>query len=406
MYYQYYARNKLGDSITGKMDFQSKEALANYLIDQGLFPIKITKMNQLIFTDFFLQKKSRLSVEHIAILCDQLATLIKGGTPLYKALIWVESSLDHLLLKSILKKVIFQIENGLTFYQAISQHPNQFPLVMRNMILIGEQTGNLHSVLKSISNIILSQKILKNKLIESLRYPCILLFTIFISSIVLNIWVFPQFNQIFSSMNVNLPFLTQVILKSSSFIKNNFVYILSGILFVFLFFLKFYSAKDGKKKIDACIFKIPLIGIILKKMMLARFAQVLSLLLFAKIPLLNAFSLVAHSIENTYITEKILKMKEQIESGISLIDALKSTSLFPPLMLQMIASGAEAGEMNHALDQIYHFYTNEINFEIYRLSSILNPLLLMIMAGFVLVFSLGVFLPLWDMGTIAFNNHS
>jgi MSHA biogenesis protein MshG len=285
----------------------------------------------------------------------------------------------------------------------MARHPKFFNEYYVNMVKVGEGTGRLEEIFRRLFVQLEFEKHMKNKIKGALRYPTFVLTAIAIAVAILNIFVIPVFAKVYAGFKVDLPPLTQLLIASSSFFVNYWWAIVAAGVLAFYAFHSWTGTSEGRYAWDKLKLRFPIVGSILVKSSIARFAMSLAVASRSGIPLMQAFTLVSRVVENAYYEQRILQMRDGVERGESMLRVAQSAGIFTPLELQMIAVGEETGEIDDMLEQVAKMYQEEVEYEVSRLSESLEPILLACMAVLVMILLLGIFLPLWDLGQVALH---
>jgi MSHA biogenesis protein MshG len=235
----------------------------------------------------------------------------------------------------------------------------------------------------------------------AVRYPSFVVITMAIAVTVINFFVIPAFAKVYAGFKADLPILTRVLIGFSDFMVNYWWVMLGGIVLVFVAFAQYTSTKSGRMNWDRLKMRLPIAGRIVTKATLARFARSLSLALRSGLPVTQGLSLVAQTVDNTYMASRIEKMREAVERGDNLVRAAAGTEVFTPIVLQMLAVGDESGAVDDMMEEIAGMYQREVEYDLKNLSAQIEPILIVMLGVLVLVLALGVFLPIWDLGKVA-----
>jgi MSHA biogenesis protein MshG len=394
--FSYKAKNKNGETITGEMVAVSEGAVGETLIQSGVFPFMIEEQTE-------EQKKEKgISSKKVNVitLTRQLYTLVRSGIPISKALKSLEVSNSEPELRELFRDIRSSLDNGYELYVALQKHSQIFNKFYVNMVRIGELTGRLEEVLLELYDFLQFEADMKKRAKTAIRYPIFILSVMAVAFTVMMVFVIPTFGQIYSGFNANLPWPTRVLMATSSFMISYGLIILVGIVFGIKSFLNYIKTEAGDMWWSEFKFKLPIIGKTLKKSVLARFSKGFSLSLKSGIPILQGLSAVQYILENSFVEKHVEDIKHSIERGNTLYGSMKNTEVFDSLTLEMMATGEESGELEAMCDEISHFYDEEITHELNNLSAYIEPIMLLILGGLLLILALGVFLPIWDLGSV------
>jgi MSHA biogenesis protein MshG len=282
----------------------------------------------------------------------------------------------------------------------MAQHPKVFSSLYVNTVRIGENTGRLDEAFARLADYLDRERDTRSRIKSALRYPSFVLLAIGIAIGVINVVVIPQFAQIFARAHVDLPLPTKIIVGTSTFFVAWWPLLLAIAIGAAAGFRVWVKTEAGAYQWDRWKLRIPIIGDIIHRATLGRFARGFSMSLAAGVPLSQALSIMAQAVDNEYVGERIRHIRNGVERGETLTRTATATGMFTPLVLQMMAVGEETGAIDTLLAEVAGFYEREVDYDIKNLSQTIEPLLIAVLAGFVLLFALGVFLPLWDLAGV------
>jgi len=343
----------------------------------------------------------RPSASDIAIMTRQLATLIGAGIPLFESLNALIEQVEKESLKRALTTVREQVREGTSFAKALEAHPTIFPGLYVNMVRAGEASGTLHGVLERLTKFMESQAKLKGKVTSALAYPILMLIigTILIS--VLMIAVVPNVTTIFQSMDQALPWYTALLISVSNFASSYWwlVAILGAV--AFYFFRRWKSTPKGKLAWDTFILKIPIFGKLILMLSISRFARTLATLLSSGVALLTAMDIVSNVLGNAALEKVVMDAIGSIREGQSIAEPLKRSGRFPPIVTHMIAVGEKSGQLESMLQSVSDAYDTEVETKVTVLTSLLEPLMIVLMGGAVGFIAISILMPLIQMSSFA-----
>jgi type IV pilus assembly protein PilC len=339
-----------------------------------------------------------ITPKDIAVFSRQLATMIKSGVPLVMALEIIGNGNKNVRMKKLVDALRLDIEGGSSIYEAMSKHPVQFDELYRNLVKAGEGAGVLETVLDTIATYKENIETLKGKIKKALFYPAMVIVVAILVSALLLIVVVPQFEATFASFGAELPAFTQLIIGASKFVLSWWWLILLvvvGGIFGFIFALK--RSPSLQHTMDRVSLKIPVIGQILHNAAIARFARTLAVTFKAGVPLVEAMGIVAGATGSKVYEQAVLRMRDDIAVGYQVNLAMKQTNLFPHMVVQMTAIGEEAGALDTMLFKVAEFYEEEVNNAVDALSSLLEPMIMVIIGGVVGAMVIGMYLPIFKL---------
>ncbi len=398
--YEYKALNVKGRSKSGLIDAEGSASARLKLKDQSLFPTEIREVSDQMSTGgnkFSFSFFSRIPHADISMMTRQLATLLTAGFPLVRAINVIINQMSSQTFRKALSKIKDAIEEGSSFADALKPYPSIFSHVYINMVKAGESSGTLDIVLDRLADISEKQQKLKNKIQVALAYP--ILMGILGSAVlfVLLTFIVPGITQIFIDMEHDLPPITNMLIAFSDFMKNWWWALL---IFIAISILSFSYAKKTKKGsyfMDRALLSIPLLRNTTRKLAAARFSRMLGSLLENGITVLPAMKIVENVTGNSVIAEAIEKAGVEVEKGMELGKALEKTNAMPYLTIQMIMVGEESGELEAMLERVADIFENEVETSISVLTSIIEPLMILIMAVVVGLIVVSIALPIFEM---------
>lgn len=337
--------------------------------------------------------------DELIIFTRQLYSLVKAGVPIVRSLQGLEASSHSRAMTGALHEVVAGLESGHDLASSLARHPEVFPPIFVSTVRVGESSGRLEEALQRIAHYLGVEKETRERIRGALRYPLLVVVAIGVAIAIINIWVIPAFAGVFAKAHVALPWATRVLLATSSFAVAWWPAILGGLGGVLVGARLYLRTAAGRHRWDRLKLRMPVVGSIVHRATLARFARGFSMSLRAGVPLIQGLSVVARAVDNAYLAERILTMRAGIERGDTLTRTAAGTGQFTPLVLQMLAVGEETGQIDALLEEVADFYEREVDYEIGNLSTAIEPFLLVVVGVLVLVLALGVFLPMWDLST-------
>ncbi len=325
---------------------------------------------------------------------------MKSGVPMLKSISGLIQSSRNFKLIEALKDMMSNLESGRDLSSSLARHPNMFSPLYINMVKVGEETGRLEDSFFRISEYLAREKDTREKIKAALRYPTFVIVAIAIAIAIINIWVIPAFAGLFAKAEVELPWQTRLLMATSDFFVQWWPLLLVGIISSIIAARFYVQTENGRYQWDHYKLKIPLVGDIIYRATLARFARSFSMGLKSGVPLIQSMTVVSRSVDNEYISDKILSMRSGVERGESLTRTAALTKMFTPLVIQMLSVGEETGKVDDMMVEVADYYDREVDYDIKNLSSMIEPILIIAIGIMVLILALGVFLPMWDMAKV------
>ncbi len=404
----YRGRNSEGQTVEGTLTGSTKSAVLQQLRRQEVIAILVepaTGKNskqkaagiQIDVKDLF--KRKTVTIDELIMFSRQMYALTKSGIPLIRAINGLADASRSPILGDVLKEISRSLTQGTTLSNAFRAHPKVFGELFIAMIRMGETTGRLDSAFAQLIDHLELEKDTRKKIVAATRYPIIVCVFIFIALFIINLFVVPQFSSIFNKLGADLPLPTIILIHTSSFMQSYWIAMVIAIAVAISAFIHWKRTPEGHLKWDELTLKIPILGGVFERVALGRFARPFAMMLDAGVPLLQALTVTSRTVGNEYIGKGIEGMLNGIERGESLLATASSSGLFNSLILQMIAVGEESGNVSALLTDIADFYDQEVEYDLKRLAEMLEPFLLIFMGAMVLILALGVFLPMWELGS-------
>lgn len=406
-HFRYTGRNRRGEAVDGQIDGASPDAVANQLFNNGVTPIDIIEVD--VAQDVFGGLKAlrvRMSEGRVELLdqiffCRQMYTLLKAGVPIMQALRGLRDSTQNPALAKIIGSIGEGLDAGMDLTTALKRHPDIFSSLFVNLVQVGETTGSLSEAFLQLSTYLEREKDTRDRIKQALRYPTMVLFAITIAMFIINMFVIPAFAKIYAGFKAELPWATKILIATSNFTVRYWYLIVIVIVLAVVSVRVYVKTTEGRYRWHRLKLKLPLVGGIIFRSALGRFARALATTLKFGVPLVQGMTVVSRAVDNDFIAERIVQMRNGVERGESVTRTATATGLFPPLVLQMISVGDDTGAVDDLLIEVADYYEREVDYDLKNLSSAIEPVLIVVIGAMVLVLALGVFLPMWDLARAA-----
>ncbi len=392
----YKARDRTGHVLAGTIVAENEAAVASFIHSKGYFVTQITKQRREWLLREFLQSLSPVAVKALVVFCRQFAVMIDAGLPMLVCLNVLIEQTYNCKLKNALQAVHKKVQEGTPLSVAMSEHSRVFPELMIRMVEAGELGGVLDSILRRLAVHYEKEHKLNEKVKAAMTYPAVVVSLAIVSVTFILIVVLPVFTKLFEDMSLEIPLPTRVLLTTSHFLGNNGMSIFALLLLLCLGLSFLAKHEEMKKGIDSIRFKIPVFGMVRKKIVIARFCRTLSTLLRGSVPLLSAIEVAQKSTGSSSVIAALTIAMQGIRQGLGLAAPLSNCGVFPPLVIQMIAIGEETGEIDKMLEKIADFYEEDVDGIVTRLSSMLEPLLVGFLGGIIGLIVIAVVLPMFE----------
>ena len=387
-------RDKRGNRVKGKSLAPDEAALRSELRRQGIAPSRIKKQAQ-------SGRGGRVNAGDIAVFSRQLATMLASGIPMVQAFDIVGSGSEKPSLQKLILDVKADIEAGTSLHEALAKHPLYFDDLYCNLVEAGEQAGALESLLDKVATYKEKSEAMKKKVKKALFYPAAVIVVAFIVTIILLIFVIPEFQKLFEGFGASLPAFTQFVIDVSLLVQHQGIYlavVAAGCFYTFFYFKK--RSRKMREVLDRVSLKFPIIGPILNKAAIARYARTLSTMFAAGVPLVEALESVAGACGNIVYEDAVMKMKDEVATGQRLQRAMEARGIFPNMVVQMIAVGEESGSLDTMSGKVATFYEAEVDNAVDAMSSLLEPLIMVILGVLVGGLVVAMYLPIFKMGQV------
>ncbi|MDC0534350.1 type II secretion system F family protein [Francisellaceae bacterium] len=395
--YTWKAKDKKGNKISGETSAPNMAYVRAQLLKKNIQHASIKKKPKPLFGSGLKKVKPA----DVAMFARQMSTMMQAGVPMTQALTIMINGTDHTGMKALVNSIRAKIESGYSFSQSLREHPKNFDDLFVNLIHAGEESGSLEIMLDRIATYKEKIESIKKKIKKALTYPIAVLITAFAVSAILLIFVVPTFKDLFDSFGADLPGFTQMVLDMSDFMK---AYWWAVLLVVIVLVVSFVQAKRKSLKfrefMDKVMLKFPIIGKIFNKSCLARFARTLATTFTAGMPLIEALKAVSGATGNLTYEYATLNIRDSIASGISLQEAMTTTGKFPNMVVQMVGIGEESGNLDDMLSKVAEVYEEEVDLAVDSLSSLLEPLIMVVLGVLVGGLVVAMYLPIFQMGSI------
>ena len=394
--FSYRVRDRKGKAVTGVMQGESAQAVADALGKQGYFPMSIieSKPVDMSFLDWF---KPRVKRNDLNVFTRQLWTLQKTGLPLLSGLSSLREQQTNDVFRKVIVQIIHELESGSSLSTALAKQPRVFEPVYIHMVRAGEASGKLDEIFYQLSEMGEFEQRTKEKITSATIYPLITLCSLSVAFIVVTTFVVPKFTGVFASHGRVLPTPTRILLTINDIIRNHWMETLVVLVMMFFVFRLYVSRPFGRYQLDYFKLKFPVIGKLVFYLQMSRFGKILSELLKTGVPILQSLQLVSDTLNNKVIEKGVTTIQQSVNEGKGMSAAMKSTHLFTPMVVQMVEVGEHSGRTDELLTYVAEYYEDQANLMIKNFSTLIEPMLIFFLGGMVLLLALGVFMPVWDL---------
>ncbi len=390
--FAYVVKDKAGKTHSGTMETESRTALIEQLWKREFVVLSIDEQRS-AKSSFAILGRSKVKSEQLVIFSRQLATMVDSGIPIAPALDVLAEQIEDRNFRQILKKIRSDIQAGSSLSEATSRHPRAFSDFFVNMLHAGESSGRLDEILDRVANYLEKVSVLQRKVQASLFYPAFVSLLAFGITAFLVIVIVPKFKEIFTSLGGQLPLPTRMLLALSESLKKYFLLEALGLVLIGILLRFYINTPRGRLWFDQMVLRVPLIGKLMRKVVIARFARTLATLVKSGVPILTSLEIVARTSGNKIVERAVMAARSSIKEGENIADPLSHSKVFPVMVTRMISVGEKTGELEKMLTKIADFYENEVDAAVTALTSLVEPLIIAILGVVIGGIVIALFLP-------------
>jgi len=388
--FEYTARTAAGEETTGTVELATKEDVAAHLRKKRMRVVRVREAKR-------KKRGGRIPTRDVVIFTRQFATMINAGLPLVQALDILAQQTDNKTLAEVTKQVVYDVESGNTLADALGKHKNAFSDLYVNMVAAGEAGGILDTILLRLSVFLEKNDAIVRKVKGAMIYPAVIFSVAIMAIIILLIFVIPTFQQMFASVQMELPLATQIVIGMSDLLQRFWwLFIALGVVSFFAI-RKYYATQGGKLVIDRLLLGSPILGDLLRKSAVSRFTRTLGTLVSSGVSILDGLEITARTAGNRVIHDAVMESRGSIAGGETIADPLQKSGVFPPMVTSMIAVGEATGGLDQMLTKIADFYDDEVDAAVSALLSLLEPVMIVILGVIVGGMIVAMYLPIFNM---------
>jgi len=399
----YKAKSSSGSIVQGEMEAPNQKAVADNLREKKLIIMEISEKKANAISDI-LNKinpfKGKVKAKDLVIFSRQLATLVGAGVPIVQGLSILGEQIENAYFKDIVNNVKSDIESGSAIAESMEKHPSAFGELFVNLIRAGELGGILDTILERLADYMESANELKGKVKGAMVYPAVVVSVAMSVTAFLLIVIIPTFATVFGEFGQELPLPTQLMIGLSDILRRYILFIIIGIVGTIVGIKKYYKTDVGSKQIDKIMLNVPVFGVLLRKVAIAKFTRTFGTLVKSGVPILEALDTVARTSGNRVVEGAVLAAKEAIREGEKIAEPLGKSGVFPPMVMQMIAVGEETGNLDLMLEKIADFYDSEVDTAVEGLTSMIEPLIIVFMGVVIGTIVVAMFMPIFNMSQL------
>jgi len=393
--YQYIAKDRSGHAVNGIIEGASEAEVLELLHKKELIIISVKETKKKAAGQSQKAKGGKIKLDDLVVFSRQLATMIDSGISLVQALGILSEQIENKILKDVVVKVRQDIEAGMSFCDALAKHPNVFSDLFINMTRAGEASGMLDEVLDRLAGFLEKNAALTRKVKSSLVYPAVVISMAVLITTVLLLKVVPTFKTIFESLGGTLPVPTLILIGVSDALRKFFPLILGAVFVGGIAFKKYIGTEKGRYQFDATMLKLPVIGMLFRKVAVAKFSRTFSTLVKSGVTVLNALEIVAKTSGNKVLEEAVLNCRTAVRDGEPIAKPLSKSGVFPPMVCRMIAVGEQTGQLEKMLTKIADFYDEQVDAAVSGMTSLIEPLVISFLGIVIGAIVIALFLPIF-----------
>lgn len=399
--YRIRALTPAGKTINDKIEAPNPAVVAEKLERQGYMPLQVKREKGRSLNANIFGSAPRVKTDDVIVFTRQAVTLLRAGVPLLQALNALADQTENATLRETIEQIASDIEGGQSFSEALSRHPKTFHGMYVNSIRAGEMGGALDDVMGRMADLMEYDRETRARIKSAMRYPIMVLVSLVIAFIALMLLVVPRFIDMFQQLGVELPLPTRILILLHHIIANYWYAALGGLMLLFIAFKAWVKTANGRLHWDHIKLKIPVFGQLILKSSMSRFTRMFETLNRSGLPILQTLEIVSRVVGNAVVGKEIQKAILGVRKGEGIALPLKQSKLFPPMVIRMISIGEQSGSLDEMLENISRHYDMEVDYAVKNLTSMIEPMLTVVLGVIVLFLALAIFLPMWDLTRIA-----
>ena len=394
--FKYSGKSAKGSVVKGELTAASKDEVQAYLRKQRIVPTKISQKAKPLFS-----MGTRTNDKDLVVFTRQFATMIGAGLPLVQALEILSKQTENKGFANIIGEVKNDVEGGSTFADALRKYPRVYSELYTNMVAAGEAGGILDTILVRLATYIEKAQSLKRKVKGAMVYPSVVITVAILCIVIIMVFVVPTFSKMFKQLGGDLPAPTQLVITLSQFLAGTGgLVVLASVIAFIIFIVQFRRTETGKKVTDRILLRLPIVGILLRKVAVAKFTRTLGTLISSGVPILDGLNITAKTAGNKVVEKSVLEVRQGVSEGQTIAEPLSNSKVFPPMVTQMIAVGESTGALDNMLDKIADFYDDEVDIAVANLTSMIEPILMVFLGGTVGFIVVAMYLPIFKLITL------
>jgi type IV pilus assembly protein PilC len=395
--FEYRVINPDGGQVSGRIEAPDRDAVAARLRETGLLATSIEEVSTSgMSKEISFGGGSRIKLKDVAVLCRQLATMVGAGVSMLRALSVLADQTENQALAKIVREMAVEVENGTSLSDALGKHGDVFPPIMHALIRAGETSGFLDQALVSVADAMEADLKLRRTIKSAMTYPVMVLVIALVAVVAMLLFIVPVFQNIFESMGAELPAMTQMLVSASAVLKVIGPPLAVAIGVFAWWWSRHKNDENVRATVDPLKLKIPLLGPLMTKAAVARFTRNFSTMVRSGVPIVQALDVVGATSGNLVVEQSVERLRDKVQQGVALTDAVAEEEIFPAIVQQMIAVGEDSGSLDDMLEKVAIFYDEEVTTATEQLTSVMEPLLIVVVGGIVGTMLLALYMPIFS----------
>jgi len=397
--FNYKVRDRAGRPVTGEMEGENVRSVSEHLAKQGYIPISVNQVSDQadLLGNLF---RPKIKLAERTVFTRQLHTMAKAGLPLVSSLTSLREQIQNSYFKKVLAHIIKELEGGSPFSDALGRHPDVFDSLYVNMVRSGESSGKLDEVLFSLTEMGDFDMKTKDRVKSATRYPLMTLATLVVAFMIVITFVIPKFATVYSQQGSQLPLPTRILLWINDTIRHDWGKVIVAMGTIYYLFRWYTRTPKGRYLWDQFRIKVPVFGALVVSLIMSRFTMILAELMSSGVPIIQSLQLVSDTVDNTVIRKALHSIQQSVNEGKGMSEPMRRSTLFPPMVVQMVTVGEQSGKSDELLRHVSAYYQDQADNMTKNMTTLIEPMLIMVIGGMVVVLALGVFLPMWNMTNV------
>ena len=398
--YQWKGRTVSGDVQTGEMTVGSQDEVLAQLRKKRIIVTYVREKSKPVSLKLKIRGASGVKIKELAVFTRQFATMINAGLPLVQCLDILSQQTENATFKGIIANVMNEVESGSTLAEALRKHPKVFDKLFTNMVQAGEAGGVLDDILLRLASYIEKAEALRRKVKSAMTYPVVVACVAIGATTFMLLFIIPTFAKIFTEFGGDLPLPTKIVMGLSSFLRGAWYILLGMLIAAVVLYRRYVATESGRRTVDKAMLSVPIFGDVLRKGSIARFTRTLGTLISSGVPILDGLEITAQTSGNKIIEEAIMATRGSIREGETIAQPLRQSKVFPPMVVQMIGIGEETGALDEMLNKIAAFYDDEVNTAVDTLTSVIEPIMIVVMGLLVGGMVVAMYMPMFKLVSV------